>query len=56
MRERRAAVLLSVRTVGVMVDGRTNDQACALRTITSTDGMTADYYPYCASILFMQLM
>ena len=40
------AVLLPVRTVGVMGDGRTYDQACALRTVTSTDGMTVDYHPF----------
>ena len=40
------AVLLPVRTVGVMGDGWTYDQACALRAVTSTDGMTADYYPF----------
>ena len=40
------AVLLPVRTVGVMGDGRTYDQACALRAVTSTDGMTAEVYPF----------
>jgi len=40
------AVLLPVRTVGVMGDGRTYDQACALRAVTSTDGMTADVYRF----------
>ncbi len=45
------AVLLPVRTVGVMGDGRTYEFVCALRAVTSVDGMTADVYPYDSSFL-----
>ena len=45
------AVLLPVRTVGVMGDDRTYQQVCALRAVTSTDGMTADFYPFPHEVL-----
>jgi GMP synthase (glutamine-hydrolysing) len=40
------AVILPVKTVGVMGDGRTYDHVLGLRAVTSTDGMTADFYPF----------
>ena len=43
---RFSLTLLSVRTVGVELMRAAIDQACALRAVTNTDGMTVDVYPF----------
>lgn len=45
------SVLLPVKTVGVMGDGRTYENVLALRAVTSVDGMTADVYKFDADFL-----
>ena len=45
------AVFLPIRSVGVQGDGRTHDHVVGLRAVTSSDGMTADWYPFEASFL-----
>lgn len=45
------AIFLPIRTVGVQGDGRTHDHVIALRAVTSSDGMTADWFPFDAKFL-----
>ena len=46
MLKQPSMIELPVRNVGVMGDGRTYDFVVGLRAVTSTDGMTADFYPF----------
>ena len=45
------AILLPIATVGVMGDGRTYESPIALRAVTSSDGMTADWYRFPHDVL-----
>ena len=45
------AVFLPIRSVGVMGDFRTYEHVVALRAVTSTDGMTADWFPFPHDVL-----
>jgi GMP synthase (glutamine-hydrolysing) len=45
------AVFLPIKSVGVQGDGRTHDHVVALRAVTSSDGMTADWYRFDARFL-----
>ena len=44
-------MLLPVQSVGVMGDARTYEYICVLRAVTSTDGMTADFYHFDLDLL-----